>query len=111
MLFNSITILSLAALSIAAPTPKIKRQSGPVLADTTYDAISISGGTAGNAEAEALAVFSALDLQNPENIDPADLKFLGAVNDVANQAEVGAFNTAVDAATGDEATQIQVSHS
>ncbi|CAO2654580.1 Nn.00g113130.m01.CDS01 [Neocucurbitaria sp. VM-36] len=106
MHFQSITVLSLAALAVAAPTP-VKRQSGPVLADTTYNDISIAGGVAGNAEAEALAVFSALDLQNPENIDPADIEFLGAVNDVANDAEVEAFNTAIEAATGDEADQIQ----
>lgn len=113
MHFTSYTLISLAALSIAAPTPnkgalKI-RQSGPVLADTTYNDISISGGQAGDAEAEALAVFSALDLQNPANIDPADIKFLGEVNNVANDAEVEAFNTAVAAASGDEADQIQVS--
>ncbi|KAF2845500.1 hypothetical protein T440DRAFT_265751 [Plenodomus tracheiphilus IPT5] len=104
MRFQSITILSLAALAIAAP---MKRQSGPVLADTTYNEISIAGGVAGDAEAEALAKFSALDLQNPENIDPADITFLGEVNNVANDAEKEAFNPAVEAATGDEADQIQ----
>lgn len=110
MHFQFLTIISLAAFAIAAPTPRgLKtRQSGPVLADTTYNDISISGGQAGNAEAEALALFSALDLQNPENIDPADIDFLGQVNDVANDAEVKAFNTAVAAASGDEADQIQV---
>lgn len=110
MHFQSFTILSLAVFTIAAPTPRAlkARQSGPVLADTTYNDISISGGQAGNAEAEALAVFSALDIQNPENIDPADINFLGQVNDVANDAEVKAFNTAVAAASGDEADQIQV---
>ncbi|KAF1938196.1 hypothetical protein EJ02DRAFT_469076 [Clathrospora elynae] len=111
MLFQSFTIISLAALSIAAPTPYKRaleiRKSGPVLADTTYNDISIAGGQAGNAQAEALAVFSALDLQNPENIDPADIKFLNKVNNVANKAEDGAFNTAVAAATGDAAAQIQ----
>ncbi|KAL6702562.1 hypothetical protein ACN47E_001345 [Coniothyrium glycines] len=106
MHFQSLAVLSLAAFTIAAPTPA-KRQSGPVLADTTYNDISIAGGQAGNAEAEALAVFSALDLQNPGNIDPADIKFLGEVNNVANDAEVSAFNPAVEAATGDEADQIQ----
>lgn len=107
MHFQSFTVLTLAALAIAAP---VKRQSGPVLADTTYNDISIAGGVAGNAEAEAKAVFSALDLANPENIDPADLDFLGQVNDVANDAEVQAFNTAIAAATGDAADQIQVDY-
>jgi hypothetical protein len=112
MYFQSFAVLSLAAFSVAAPTSSkravVARQSGPVLADTTYNDISISGGQAGNAQAEAMAVFSALDLQNPENIDPADLTFLNNVNQVANDAEKEAFNPAVEAATGDEADQIQV---
>lgn len=112
MHFQSFTVLSLAAFAAAVPTSNKRalkvRQSGPVLADTTYNDISISGGQTGNAEAEALAVFSALDLQNPANIDPADIKFLGEVNNVANDAEDQAFNPAVEAATGDEADQIQV---
>ena len=102
MHFQLTTVVALAAISSALPTLKV-RQSGPVLADTTYDAISISGGQAGNAEAEALAVFSALDLNNPGNIDAADIDFLGQVNDVANDAETDAFNPAIEAATGAEA--------
>ncbi|KAG9194502.1 hypothetical protein G6011_04537 [Alternaria panax] len=111
MYFQSLAVLSLAAFSVAAPTYNkravVARQSGPVLADTTYNDISIAGGQAGNAQAEAMAVFSALDLQNPENIDAADLTFLNEVNQVANDAEKEAFNPAVEAATGDEADQIQ----
>ena len=103
MYFQSIAVLSLAVLVIAAP---VKRAA--VLADTTYNDISIAGGQAGNAEAEALAIFSKLDLQNPENIDNADLTLLNEVNQVANDAEKEVFNPAVEAATGDEAAQIQV---
>jgi hypothetical protein len=106
MYFQSVAILSLAALAIAAP---VKRAA--VLADTTYNAISIAGGKAGNAEAEALAVFSKLDLKNPENIDKADLTFLNQVNQVANDAEDQVFNPAVEAASGDKAAQIQVRQS
>lgn len=102
MHFQITAIAALAAFSSALPTLKV-RQSGPVLASTTYDAISISGGQAGNAEAEALAVFSALDLNNPGNIDAADIDFLGQVNDVANDAETDAFNPAIETATGAEA--------
>ncbi|KAF2260781.1 hypothetical protein CC78DRAFT_438925, partial [Lojkania enalia] len=95
-------------LSLAAPTPRRSlNRRAPVLAETTYDAISISGGIAGNAEAEALAAFSALDLNDLANVDPADIDFLGAVNDVANDAETEAFNPAIDAADGDEATALQ----
>ncbi|RMZ72534.1 small secreted [Pyrenophora seminiperda CCB06] len=113
MYFHSIAILSLAAFSFAAPTPNNKRtiearQGGAaVLADTTYNAISIAGGVAGNAKAEAAAVFKALDLTNLKNIASADLTFLNTVNQVANDAEKQVFNPAVDAATGDKAAQIQ----
>jgi hypothetical protein len=107
MHFSTIAILSLTAIATALPTTK--RQAGPVLTATTFNDISISGGTAGNAEAEALAVFSALDLENPGNIDPADLQFLNNVNSVANDAEKGAFNTAIAAAgDGAEADALQV---
>ena len=107
MYFSTITVLSLAALAIAAPTPSNTKRAA-VLADTTYNDISIAGGQAGDAEAEALALFSKLDLQNPENIDAADLTFLNEVNQVANDAEKEVFNPAVEAATGDEAAQVQV---
>lgn len=35
-------------------------------------------------------------------VDPADIKFLASVNNIANKAEVGAFNPAIEAATGAE---------
>ena len=111
MLFQTITIFSLTALSAALPYSKrtLKaRQSGPVLADTTYNAISISGGTAGNAEQEALDVFSALDLNNLANIDEADIAFLNSVNKAANGAETGVFNSAIEAATGAEKNALAV---
>ncbi|KAA8627677.1 hypothetical protein TUN199_04805 [Pyrenophora tritici-repentis] len=107
----SFAVLSLAALAIAAPTPNKHaleaRQSAAVFADTTYNAISISGGQAGNAKAEAAAVFKALDVNNLKDIASEDLTFLNTVNQVANDAEKEVFNPAVEAATGDQATQIQ----
>lgn len=84
------------------------RQSGPVLADTTYNAISISGGTAGNAEQEALDAFAGLNLNDMTNVNAADIKFLGAVNNVANDAETEGFNKAIEAATGAEADALSV---
>ncbi|EDU42142.1 conserved hypothetical protein [Pyrenophora tritici-repentis Pt-1C-BFP] len=111
MYFQSFAVLSLAALAIAAPTPNKHaleaRQSAAVFADTTYNAISISGGQAGNAKAEAAAVFKALDVNNLKDIASEDLTFLNTVNQVANDAEKEVFNPAVEAATGDQATQIQ----
>ena len=41
------------------------------------------------------------------NVDAADIKFLGSVNDIGNDAEVGAFNVAIAAATGAEKTALQ----
>lgn len=112
MYFQSFTVFALATLTIAAPTPNKRalatRQAGPVFADTTFNDISIAGGQAGNAEAEALKVFSALDMNNLANADPNDLNFLNSVNQAANDAEKQAFNPAVEAATGDQAAQIQV---
>ena len=112
MYFQSFVALSLAAFSIAAPTPNKHvieaRQSAAVFADTTYNAISISGGQAGNAKAEAAAVFKALDVNNLKDIASEDLTFLNTVNQVANDAEKEVFNPAVAAATGDQAAQIQV---
>ncbi|KAH8162804.1 hypothetical protein CIB48_g5432 [Xylaria polymorpha] len=78
-----------------------------VFSQQTYDDISISGGVAGNAQNEALAVFSALDQNDLANVDEADLDFLNSVNQIANDAEDEAFNTAIDAASGEEADALQ----
>jgi hypothetical protein len=131
---TSTILLSLfATLTLSAPLTR----RAAVLGTATYDELSISGGTAGNAEAEALARFSALDLNDSmyfllfitkdlpsllqrgfaedrivANVDQADIDFLGAVNDIANDAETDAFNVAIVAASGDELTALQVcSHS
>lgn len=71
------------------------------------NSVSISGGNAGTAEADALAVFSAVDLNDPENVSEADLDFMGQVNNVANDAETDAYNVAIAAATGDEKVALQ----
>ncbi|KAH8602435.1 hypothetical protein B0O99DRAFT_648188 [Bisporella sp. PMI_857] len=92
-------------VTLAASAPVSKRQ---VFSSTTYDDISISGGTAGNAEAEALAVFSALDTEDLANVTEEDLDFLNEVNQVANDAETEAFNVAIDNAADEaEKTALQ----
>ncbi|KAI0436288.1 small secreted protein [Xylaria telfairii] len=78
-----------------------------VFTQQTYNDISISGGVAGNAQNEALAVFSALDQNDLANVDKDDLDFLNSVNQIANDAEDEAFNTAIDAASGEEADALQ----
>ena len=105
MHFSVFAVLSLTALSAAAP---VARRQAAVLATTTYNDISISGGKAGNAKAEALAVFAKLDTANPENISKEDQSALNEINQVANDVEKEAFNTAIAAATGEEAAALQV---
>ncbi|KAH7026700.1 uncharacterized protein B0I36DRAFT_352530 [Microdochium trichocladiopsis] len=73
----------------------------------TYNEISISGGTAGNAEAEAEAVFASLNLNDLANASEDDKDFLNSVNKICNQAEKGAFNPAIAAASGAEAAALQ----
>ncbi|KAF2972294.1 hypothetical protein GQX73_g1306 [Xylaria multiplex] len=78
-----------------------------VFSQQNYDDISISGGVAGNAQNEALAVFGALDLNDLANVDEDDLDFLNSVNQIANDAETDAFNPAIEAASGEEADALQ----
>ncbi|KAI1420087.1 small secreted protein [Xylaria sp. FL1777] len=78
-----------------------------VFSQETYNDISISGGVAGNAQNEALDVFSALDLNDLANVDKDDLDFLNSVNQIANDAETEAFNPAIEAASGEEADALQ----
>ncbi|KAF1919552.1 hypothetical protein BDU57DRAFT_144615 [Ampelomyces quisqualis] len=106
MHFQCFTILSLAALSVALPASLKTRQAG-VFQATTFNDISIAGGQAGNAEAEATAALSGLDLNDLANVSQADLDFLNEVNQVANDAEKEAFNPAVEAATGAAADAAQ----
>ncbi|KAI0158340.1 small secreted protein [Xylariaceae sp. FL1272] len=78
-----------------------------VFSQQTYNDLSISGGTAGNAAEEAAALFSDLDQNDLENVDQADIDFLNSVNQIANDAETEAFNPAIEAADGDEADALQ----
>ncbi|CAG8981620.1 hypothetical protein HYALB_00012971 [Hymenoscyphus albidus] len=108
MQFSSALVLAFASLSVAAPSvvrptssfvarTLLARALGPV---ATYNEISISGGVGGDAEAEALAKL-------PVGTDFAavskeDITFLQAVNGMCNDAEILAFNPAIEAATGPE---------
>ncbi|KAH9892178.1 small secreted protein [Xylariomycetidae sp. FL2044] len=78
-----------------------------VFTQQAYDDISISGGVAGNGEQEALAVFSELDLNDLASADQGDIEFLDSVNSICNDAEKEAFNTAIEAASGEEADALQ----
>ncbi|KJA29597.1 hypothetical protein HYPSUDRAFT_107460, partial [Hypholoma sublateritium FD-334 SS-4] len=83
------------------------RANAAVFTTQTYDQISISGGTAGDAQAQALALFSALDVNDLANVAASDLAFVNSVHTIANDAETEAFNVAIKAATGDAKTALQ----
>lgn len=98
----SILVASFAAIASAAP---LDRRA--VFQTSTFDSLSISGGTAGNAKQEALDVLGGLPT-DLSTVEKADLTFLDDVNGIANDAEKGAFNPAIEAATGAEADALQV---
>ncbi|EPE04346.1 small secreted protein [Ophiostoma piceae UAMH 11346] len=93
-----------AALFAAAMAAPLKPRA--IFSTSTYNDLSISGGVAGNAEAEALAVLAGLPT-DLTTVEKADLDFLNSVNQIANDAESEAFNPAIDAATGEEADALQ----
>ncbi|KAI1089410.1 hypothetical protein F5B19DRAFT_378129 [Rostrohypoxylon terebratum] len=93
--------------SIALITVSAAAVHAGVFSQKTYNDISISGGVAGNAQNEALAVFSALDQNNLASADEDDIDFLKSVNSICNDAEDEAFNPAIDAASGDAADALQ----
>jgi hypothetical protein len=64
--------------------------------------------TAGDAETQANALFSAIDMNNLAGVSAADLKVIKGTHDAAEDAEVNAFNPAIAAASGDAATALQV---
>ncbi|KAH8881381.1 hypothetical protein GQ53DRAFT_788087 [Thozetella sp. PMI_491] len=102
MRFSVAVVAALATYVAAAPT-----QKRAVFTTQKYNDISISGGVAGNGKAEADAVFAALDLNDLANADEADVDFLKSVNSIANKAEVGVFNPAIEAASGEAAAALQ----
>ncbi|KFX93642.1 hypothetical protein O988_06697 [Pseudogymnoascus sp. VKM F-3808] len=81
--------------------------SSRALSSQSYDDLSISAGKAGDAQAEALAKIG-LDTTDLASVSKADLEIIKGIHDVANDAEVGAFNPALDDATDKaEKTAIQ----
>lgn len=104
--FLTAVLAATSVLGAAIDTSKIsstlaRRQQ---FQQKTYDQISISGGVAGNAEAEANAVFSALNVANLAAATEADKQFLNSVNQICNDAETKAFNPAISAAGGTSST-------
>lgn len=88
------TVALTAVFAAAASAAPLARRG--VFTTKTYDELSISGGVAGNAGAEALAALAGLT--DPAAADKADLNFLDSVNSIGNEAEKKAFNPAIAAA-------------
>lgn len=99
---SSLILLGLSVTALAAPFSK-----RAVFSTSTYNDLSISGGTAGNAKEEALQKLAGLPA-DLTTVEEADLDFLDSVNSIANDAETDAFNPAIEAATGEEADALQV---
>ncbi|KZL83022.1 small secreted protein [Colletotrichum incanum] len=99
----SLIAVGFAALAAAAP---LSTRQNNVFSTQTFNDLSISGGTAGNAEQEALDKLAGLPTDLTQ-VSKADLDFLNSVNQIANDAEKEAFNPAIEAATGEEADALQ----
>ncbi|PVH87010.1 hypothetical protein DL98DRAFT_289345 [Cadophora sp. DSE1049] len=80
---------------------------GDVLSASAYNDFQISGPTAGDAESKANALFANIDMNNLASVSANDLKVIKGIHDAAEDAEVQAFNPAIDAASGDAATALQ----
>lgn len=97
-----------AATGTAVAAAAAAASGGSVLTASDYNTFQISSGTAGNAEAEANALFANIDQTNLASVSASDLKIIQGIHDVAEDAETDAFNPAIDAASGDAATALQV---
>ncbi|KAF2472877.1 uncharacterized protein BDR25DRAFT_283447 [Lindgomyces ingoldianus] len=100
---SSIFLFGLAATSLAAPVANAKRG---VLTKQSYADFQVSDGVAGNALAEVNAKFP-IDTSDLANVDPADQQIISDARKVAESAETDAFNPAIDAASGADATALQ----
>ncbi|KAI6246255.1 hypothetical protein HI914_05551 [Erysiphe necator] len=78
-----------------------------ILSSQPYSDLQISDGEAGQAEQEAAARFQGIDKGDLASVSDADVKLIKGIHDIAEKAEVEAFNPAIEAATGDEAKALQ----
>ncbi|TAQ87884.1 hypothetical protein B7494_g3798 [Chlorociboria aeruginascens] len=105
---SAVAAATVAAASNTTTTTTTASADGSVLTGgQTYDQISISGGTAGTAEAQANALFAAIDQNNLAGVSAADLTVIKNTHDIAEDAETDAFDPAIAAASGDAATALQ----
>ncbi|GAD97013.1 conserved hypothetical protein [Paecilomyces variotii No. 5] len=96
MHFTNIAAFLFLASALAAPTSTINRRASA----RSFAELSISSGTAGNAEAEAKAVFpTPSDLAS---VSKDDLETLKTERETAEDAETDGFNPAIDDASDDD---------
>ncbi|POS83889.1 hypothetical protein EPUL_005260 [Erysiphe pulchra] len=79
-----------------------------VLSSQSYSDLQISDGKAGSAEQEAAAKFQGLDKGDLSKVSDADVKLIKGIHDVAEKAEVEAFNPAIEKATGDDLKAMKI---
>jgi hypothetical protein len=101
---NLLTYASAATVTSAAPLALTKRA---IFSPSSYNDLSISGGTAGGAAQAALNRLGPLP-NDLTTVDQEDIDFLDTVNSICNDAEKDGFNPAIEAASGDEADALQV---
>ena len=78
---------STAATGASTAASGAAASGGSVLTASTYNAIQISGGTAGTAETEANALFANIDQTNLAGVSAADLAIIKGTHDAAEDAE------------------------
>jgi len=103
----SSTAAAASASATAAASSAATASGGSVLTASAYNDFQISSGTAGTAEAEANALFTNIDMNNLAAVSASDLDVIKGIHDAAEDAETGAFNPAIAAASGDAATALQ----
>ncbi|KAJ7728931.1 hypothetical protein DFH07DRAFT_850625 [Mycena maculata] len=105
--FALLVLLVPALTALAAPIPS-KRAATAEFALQSYNAFQISDGVAGQAEAEANAVFVTPFPTDLTTVDATSLANLGTMREAAEDAETDAFNPAIAAASGATANALQV---
>ncbi|KAH9902371.1 hypothetical protein C8Q73DRAFT_669953 [Cubamyces lactineus] len=99
--------LAVAGLVAAAPI-RVQKMAKRAFELQDYADFQISDGTAGNAEAQANAVFvTPFDGVDLATVDSTTLKAVQTMREAAESAETEQFNPAIDAASGAEATALQ----
>ncbi|PSN71279.1 hypothetical protein BS50DRAFT_487264 [Corynespora cassiicola Philippines] len=87
----------------AAPTGGVQKRA---LTQQSYADFQISDGTAGDALNEVMQKFP-IDMNNLASVSAADQKVISDSRQVAESAETDAFNPAIEAASGADATALQ----